>query len=156
MWGLVSVASVSLMTRFYTIGLIFICLVSTALAQNQSRHNCLSYEPVIVKLTGTIISRTFPGPPNYESIREGDEPETYWLLRLPGPVCVDQRPGDLTDVAKKDIRRIQLVFDSEKAYKTYRRFLGRHVVATGTLYGSHTGHHKTPVLLRVFSLEKVR
>src|SRR5215472_3390379 len=124
-------------------------MLCAELALAQSGRSCLSYEPTVVNLTGTIISRTFPGPPNYESIRKGDEPETYWLLKLPKAVCVNQKPGDLTDVAKKNIRQIQLVFNSEKAYKTYRRLLGRQVLATGTLYGSHTGHHKTPILLTV-------
>jgi hypothetical protein len=29
---------------------------------------CLSYEPTLVPLTGTIIRRTLPGPPNYKSV----------------------------------------------------------------------------------------
>src|SRR5215831_8689740 len=81
-------------------------------AWGQSGKGCLSYEPTVVKLTGTIISRTFPGPPNYESIKDGDGPETYWLLVLRRPVCVDQgKPGEFNE-AKKGIRRIQLAFNS--------------------------------------------
>jgi hypothetical protein len=120
----------------------------------QSGKDCLSYEPTVVKLTGVLISRTYPGPPEYASIRKGDEPETYWLLALPRPACVD--PSDPTDPiknAKRGIRRIQLVFNDDKDYRTYRRLLGRPVTATGTLYGSFTIHHKTPVLLNVTTLE---
>jgi hypothetical protein len=118
---------------------------------------CLSYEPAVVKVTGTIISRTYPGPPEYESIRRGDEPETYWLLALPRPVCVNQGdPEELTDDAKKNVRYIQLVFSSEKFYRTYRRLLGKRVVATGTLYGKFNAHHKTPVLLEVNTLTKAK
>jgi hypothetical protein len=131
----------------------FMLCVGLALAQSGRR--CLSYEPTVVNLTGTIISRTFPGPPNYESIRKGDEPENYWLLLLPRPVCVTE--GNIypdLHPAQKNIRRIQLVFKSEKSYETYRRLLGKRVVATGTLYGAYSGHHKTPVLLTVKTLTK--
>jgi len=132
--------------------LIFVACLGQTWAQ--SKPACYDYEPVEVKLTGTIISRTFPGPPNYESIREGDEPETYWLLRMPKAVCVNSRePGDIYE-AKTNIHRIQLVFSSEAAYKTYGRLLGKRVRATGTLYARFTGHHKTPVLLTVTSLAR--
>jgi len=126
-------------------------------AHPQSSNGCLSYEPTVVRINGTVIERTFPGPPNYESIKDGDEPETYWLLVLRGPVCVDQGdPGDLINEGKKGIRRIQLVLHDEGAYDKYHRLLGKRVVATGTLYGSHTAHHKTPVLLEVHTLAKAK
>jgi len=125
-------------------------------AYSQSGKSCLSYGPTVVELTGILISRTYPGPPNYESIKPGDEPETSWLLVLRWPVCVDQGdPGDLINVAKKGIRRIQLALD-EDAYDKYHRLLGKRVVATGTLYGSVTAHHKTPVLLEVHTLAKAK
>lgn len=142
--------------RVRVIAVIAIFVVFVEHAWAQSSQACLDYEPARVKLSGIIISRTYPGPPNYESIREGDEPETYWLLRLSRPVCVNQEPGNLTNVAKRNIRQIQLVFNSEAAYKTYGRLLRRRVWATGMLYGSFTGHHKTPVLLKVITLEKAR
>jgi len=126
-------------------------------AWGQSGKGCLSYEPVGVKLTGIIISKTYPGPPEYESIRKGDEPETYWLLALPRPACVDQPdPTDDVNVAQRGIRRIQLVFHDEKDYRTYQPLLGRRVIATGTLYGAITIHHKTPVLLQVHTLAKAK
>lgn len=125
-------------------------------AHPQSSSGCLSYEPTVVRITGAIIERTFPGPPNYESIKDGDEPETYWLLVLRRPVCVNEgNPGEFNE-AKKGIRRIQLAFNSEYAYKKYRRLLGRRAVATGTLYLGFTGHHKTPVLLRVNTLAEAK
>lgn len=122
---------------------------------NADCREYLSYESATVTLTGVIVSRTYPGPPNYESIKDGDEPETYWLLALSYPICVNEKPSAFYEAAK-NVRRVQLVFSSEKAYKTYRPLLGKRVTATGTLYGAHTGHHKTPVLLTVDSLTKAR
>src|SRR5215472_16788896 len=132
------------MKHLYTVAALVIFASCLEPAWSQLGKGCLTYEPTVVRITGTIIERTFPGPPNYESIKDGDEPETYWPLVLRGPVCVDQGdPGDLINEGKKGIRRIQLVLHDEGAYDKYHRLLGKRVVATGTLYGSHTAHHKT-------------
>lgn len=133
------------------------CIAWLSPSAAQSAQNCVSYRPAVVKLTGTIISKTYPGPPEYESIHHGDEPETYWLLSLRKPICVnEQKVEKYPDPAQKNVRRIQLVFSSARAYKTYRQLLWKRVVATGTLYGSFTIHHKTRVLLDVESLAKAK
>jgi hypothetical protein len=55
---------------------------------------CVNYEPDLVSLNGKIIRKTFPGPPNYENIKTGDQPETYWILILTTPLCVNAKTGD--------------------------------------------------------------
>lgn len=55
---------------------------------------CLAYGPSLVTLKGVLTRRTFPGPPNYESIRKGDRPETYWLIELAQPICVNADPKE--------------------------------------------------------------
>jgi hypothetical protein len=55
----------------------------------ESAKKCLSLDPSVVQLTGTLITRTYPEPPNYTSIKHGDEPETYWFLELRPRVCID-------------------------------------------------------------------
>jgi hypothetical protein len=127
-------------------------LSAACVAQTQSTNECISYEPSVVKLTGTLVRKTFPGPPNYESVRKGDRSETYWLLELPRPICVDESK-EQRDPAQKDVRRIQLVVN-EETYKNQKALVGRRVVATGTLFGAITGHHHTPVLLQVKTLAK--
>jgi hypothetical protein len=114
---------------------------------NQS--TCLAYEPAVVNLTGTLVRKTLPGPREYEDIARGDRPETYWLLVLPRPACVDadQALPDLNP-AHDHIRTIQLVVSAE-LYKKYKQLVGRRIVATGTLFGEHTAHHRTSVLLTV-------
>lgn len=121
----------------------------------QPNPKCLSYEPAVVKLAGVMISRTYPGPPNYESIRGGDEPETYWFLVLSHPICVNEKL-DGFDPATKNIRRVQLVVFGEDADRKYGRLLGKRVTATGTLFGANTGHHRTPVLLTVSTMERAK
>ena len=36
-----------------------------------------------ITLQGKLIRHTFPGVPNYESIEDGDYPETRWVLEIP-------------------------------------------------------------------------
>ena len=118
----------------------------------------LRYEPEEVSLQGVIRRQTFPGPPNYENIAKGDKPETYWILELSGPVNVAETKGSDLDVAESDVRSVQLVFEilSEKSYKDYPDFVGKHVTVTGQLFHSISGHHKTKVLIKVRSIKKER
>jgi hypothetical protein len=65
----------------------------------------------------------------------------------------DSKDPDLNP-AQGDVRRIQLVFLDAKAYQTDKELVGKKVIASGTLFGEHTGHHHTPVLLTVKTLKK--
>jgi hypothetical protein len=110
---------------------------------------CLAYEPSVVTLSGTLVRKTLPGPPNYESIQKGDRAETSWHVQLAKPVCVDEDKNDpRLNPAQKDIRSVQLVLTPEM-YEKYKSLVGKQVRATGTLFGEHTGHHHTPVLLTI-------
>jgi hypothetical protein len=131
-------------------------LMSGISVMGQSTHqsHCLSYEPAVVTLSGTLVRKTFPGPPNYESVKKGDRPETSWFVDLPESVCVNEDRVD-PDLNPKQsgILEIQLVLQPEQ-YQQRKEMIGRKVVATGTLFGEHTGHHHTPVLLTVRTLEE--
>ena len=110
---------------------------------DQATQDCLSYEPATVTLKGKITRTTFAGPPNYESIKKGDEPETYWILHLTSTVCVSG------DEPEKNVSDIQLVFIDDKQYARYKDLLGKQVVANGKLFHAISGHHHTNVLLKV-------
>src|SRR5215471_20884356 len=142
------------MTR-YAITITLVCSVFAASAKSQAGQPCLDYGPAEARLTGTIVRKTYPGPPEYESVRKGDAPERYWLLLLSKPICTNEdRPN--FDSAYKNVRSLQLVFDSERAYKKYRALLGKHVIAIGMLFAGNNIHHKTPVLLIVGTLKKAK
>lgn len=132
------------------VGLVFL-RVSTASdflakSQNSPVAACLLYEPSVVELTGTIIQKSFADGQ--------DRPETYWLLDLSRPICVNEDPKqpDLNG-AQKDVREIQLVFLDRKMYATYENLLGKKVLARGTLFAGITVHHHTRVLLTVSNLK---
>jgi hypothetical protein len=114
---------------------------------------CKSYEPASVSLHGTLRQKTFPGPPNYEDVHKGDKVETFWLLKLNSPICVAQDKSDPDlNPGQKDVREVELVLNNEQAGRA-NLLLSKRVVATGTLFGAHTGHHHTPVLLKVTYLD---
>jgi hypothetical protein len=114
---------------------------------------CRSYKPATVGLHGTLVRETFAGPPNYQDIRKGDEAETVWLVKLDSPICIKQDEAE-PDVnpRQKDVRRVQLVLNKEDGERAVA-LLGKRVVATGSLFGAHSRHHHTPVLLTVTYLD---
>lgn len=125
-------------------------VLSGWLTQVGEAQNCLSYEPAVVEVSGKILRKTLPGPPNYESVKRGDRPETGWYLHLTKPICVDGKEGDEFNQPAKGVTDLQLVFvKQDKPYQQYRKFLNQNVVIKGTLFGAQTGHHHTPVLLEV-------
>ena len=131
---------------------LLILLLAPCVAQVEIA-GCKSYGPASVSLHGTLLEKTFPGPPNYKDVHKGDTPETFWLLKLDSPICVaqDKSEPDLNP-EQKDVREVELVLSNDQARRVNHRLNDR-VVATGTLFGAHTGHHHTPVVLTVTYLD---
>lgn len=76
-----------------------------------------------LSLTGNVSRETFPGPPNYKSIDDGDEPETVWIITVPTPRCVTAESledGQSYEVAKT-ATRFQLVLKDASAYAKYKK-----------------------------------
>jgi hypothetical protein len=137
----------SLFARLSLLGFLLVAGFSTA-----SGQNCFEYGPS-VSLTGTLSSRVFAGPPNYESIKRGDRKETAIILSLSSPVCTTgNTTANSFDVSEADIREVQLVITKPEHWKTLKRLRGKPVLVTGTLFHAHTGHHRTQVLITVAEL----
>jgi hypothetical protein len=127
-----------------------VCVMTSPVQGPPAGGECLQYEPHEVSMTGKLVRRTDPGSPNYESVENGDQPETYFYLELSAPVCTlaaSTDPND-PDVALHDVHLVQLVLD-DAAYKRLRPKLGRRVTLRGTLFAAITGHHHAPLLLQV-------
>src|SRR5690242_10973548 len=67
--------------------LVLIAVGVPALARPGVADSCYHYRPAPVSLTGRLIRRTLPGPPNYQSIARGDRPQVADLLILDAPIC---------------------------------------------------------------------
>ncbi|HKQ90388.1 MAG TPA: DUF4431 domain-containing protein [Blastocatellia bacterium] len=120
-------------------------------APRSAAAQCLAYEPKVVRLSGVIVRETHPGRPNYESIANGDEPETIWVLKLKKEICVIA--SDDINVEADNEKEIQLVLEAEQ-YRRYRRLLGQRVTVSGRLFHSHTGHHHKALLLKTNEIRK--
>lgn len=141
------------MIRLLTIFL-FACIWLTA-ADAQAQQ-CLKCTPETVTLKGIVYSKDFPGPPNYQSIRAGDERMRYWILRLDKSICVEGDDFDNKRVA--NVREMQLVFMDDSFYTRYRRYVRQRARfrVVGSLFHQETGHHVTKILINVKSLVPLR
>lgn len=127
--------------------IVFLCGAASA----QSTDDCLSYETRGVQLTGRIFTKIFPGRPNYESIKKGDEPEEAWIIRLAKPICV--KANEQGDDAENNVSEIQLVLRGNQ-FAQIRSLMKRGTVTvTGSLFHSHTGHHHRAVLIWVTGIK---
>jgi hypothetical protein len=132
--------------------LIFSLLMPMLFSLTAAAQNCLSYDTDSVRLTGTISRKTFPGPPNYESIKTGDKPETYWVLHLGKPICTT---ASVDNDPESGVTDLQLIL-TQKQYALYKKFAGRRARVTikGKLSHAITGHHHTPVLMEVVNISE--
>jgi hypothetical protein len=110
--------------------IVMVLLVSLPGTRSQLEPaGCRSYEPAVVTLHGSLIRKTFPGPPNYSDIHKGDRAETYFLLNLDSPLCLntDKSDPDLRP-SQKNVRTVQLVLE-EGTYELVKQLSGKKVVA---------------------------
>lgn len=96
----------------------------------------------IVSLRGKLIRHTFPGPPNYENIKEGDYPETRWVLEIfeeeiQKLVNSNYVPKDVYERSKEDW--VQVI--SPGTEESPSPFLNKKVVVTGYLGTLRTHRH---------------
>jgi hypothetical protein len=120
--------------------LVFVALFGVASSAATVEYACLQYGPI--RLVGTIVRQTYAGPPDYESVTEGDEPQVIWLLQLDERVCVDANsryPREPTQI------EVELALTADQ-YKNYRHLLGHKVVATGELIHGGANYQKRLVL----------
>ena len=129
--------------------LILFALIPTT--QAGAAKSCLTYERNLITLNGTIERKTLPGPPNYESVAKGDQPEVIWVLHLVKPICVTAT-GDWEE--EKNVVEVQLVFPESRQYGRYESLVSQRVSVSGKLFHAHTGHHHTKVLLTVTGMRK--
>lgn len=116
-------------------------------------NKAVQYEPKIVELNGVLELRTYPGPPNYESVKLGDERESCYYFELINPIDVYPFPGVksmINDVVEENVKIIQLSLSSDKLFGRFKKIgNGKKLKLRGTLFHRHTGHHHAEVLMSV-------
>lgn len=142
------------MSFILSIGLVFNSAWAVDLKEPKSQVTYY-YGPEPSTLTGTIRTVTFPGPPNYDSIKSGDEAEHCWILFLDKPVSVlpKKESKEYFEDPLQKVQKIQLVIHSDLKLKVIKN---HHVRITGTFFSAHTGHHHTEVLMEVNRIERLK
>lgn len=102
--------------------------------------SCLQYGPI--QLTGTLVRQTYAGPPDYESVTKGDEPQVIWILQLDERVCVDANARYPREPIQLEI---ELALTPEQ-YQRYRNLLGQKVLVAGELQHGGANYQKRLVL----------
>jgi hypothetical protein len=130
--------------------LIFIGFLSAIARPAVVDASCLEYG--IVNLSGTLVRQTYPGPPDYESVTRGDEPQIIWILQLDRRICVvDSDSGYSRDYGE---REIQLVLRGDQ-YAHYGHLLGKRIMATGKLLPGG-GRYETQLVLAANEIRRAR
>ncbi len=128
--------------------------LQTVASQPAARHRVLHYEPEKVTLKGTLVFRTFYGPPNYGENPRTDSKETQSILLLDDAFDVigDKDPFNETE---RGVNRVTLVFSNPIPHRV-SYYLKRRVTVEGTLFHGFNGHHRTKILITVSSISRVR
>ena len=130
--------------RYFLLCLIAFCSTSALALVDLT---CLKYEPAMVTLIGVLQSKVYPGPPNYLSIADGDEPETGYYLQLKPPICTVAKQESWM-LGHERILEVQLAVSKLQLNQIVTN-VGHVITVKGTLFESFDGHHHTPVLMDV-------
>ncbi len=99
----------------------------------------------VEELSGVLINKVFPGPPNYDSIEDGDYPEEGWILKLDSE-SKDMLAASIRHDGSMTIDEIEI--ETEKSFDgDLQRCIGRQVICRGILRDAESAHHHTSLLL---------
>lgn len=132
------------------IWMVFVLISPFSFAVNKIVH----YEPEVVKLEGIVETQTFPGRPNYESIKNGDEIEEGLYLRLNQSINVLVMPNDNVNEVENNVKIIQIVDRNDADWQKLKK--GGRFRITGMLFHRLTGHHHSRVLIDVQQIEELK
>lgn len=113
-------------------------------------RGCVGYSDTVT-VSGILVRETHPGPPNYEDVARGDQPETHFFIRPSEPLCAR---ADATNSDEQDLDSVvsvQLLLDSA-GYRRLRPLLDSTVSLRGTIFSRQTGHHHAPLVLTPLSM----
>jgi hypothetical protein len=105
------------------------------------------YGPAVSVLTGKLKFESFWGPPNFGEDTTIDRKETMAILYLQKPIDIAGVAGDEFDIAQTNVYRIQLIHGRD-----LKNYAGKEITVKGTLFGAHSPHHRTEVLLNMMTI----
>lgn len=122
---------------------------SEPVAAPEQKTESYSYTDTAGIFTGTLIIETFWGPPSYGEDTLNDMKEICSILMLEKNIDIPADRSNEFNMAVVGLDRLQLA----TGIKT-KKFVNKKVTAKGQLFGAHTGHHHTAVLLDVKEIKE--
>ena len=109
-----------------------------------------------MNLAGKLLLTSFPGPPEYSSIKDGDRLNTCWLLELDEAsfklalmTPVPEPANFVRDILKRENPNVIMLGLDDDIQKYCSSYKDKEVTVSGYLYHAHTAHHYTPLLMDV-------
>lgn len=132
-----------------TVGALGLALFLSALP-SPAHASCYKVPEQPDSLNGVLQYRIYPGPPNYEDVKQGDKPLPAYVLLLDKPICIDDG-GAFAD-PENLFSRVHLVPDNVSEQEL-ERLLGKSVQVKFTYrMAAHTGWHHEPLVAWVASI----
>jgi len=133
--------------------ILFLLLQAFCLAEAEKSFH---FDPAVVELVGKLEIQTFPGPPGYQSVKNGDQTERGWFLRLSEPITIvaNSPSTDLGWQTEKNVKILHMVIDWDHI-KAKDLVVGGLVRVRGKLFNRQNGHHHTRVLVEASELNRV-
>jgi hypothetical protein len=131
-------------------------LIGLSLPLANATTNGFRYSPATVEVAGTLETQTFPGPPGYKSIQNGDKLERGWFLRLDHPINVlaNSPPTDLGWKTENNVEILHMVIKNDQLWQSLKN--GKQVTVNGKLFQRQNGHHHSRVLIEVNQMTEVK
>jgi Domain of unknown function (DUF4431) len=98
-----------------------------------------------LSLRGTLRQQLFAGPPNFESIANGDEERRTFILELPESICLNDG-GDFSDPSERVVT-VHVGVGAPEVSPLLMALVDRVIEVEGEAFASHTGHHNAPLVL---------
>ena len=114
---------------------------------------------LLVTLQGILQLKLYPGPPNYESVENGDYPEYCWVLQMDSKSfeIASQTPVLEPALSLMDIMsvsnwsEVQLMFETNMR-KFCESHINKKVIAQGYLSHAILAHDHAPFLMTIQSI----
>lgn len=101
----------------------------------------------VVTLAGTLGEQSFFGPPGYGADPAHDAKEPTLVLQLLAPVDVVRADGDDDwDEDRVGVKKVSIAGTKDPALDLHKE-IGHPVKLKGKLFGAHSPHHHTDVLM---------
>jgi hypothetical protein len=122
-------------------------VVSAQLSGAKTAAGCISVSKPNASVTakGRLTLRHMPGPPNFESVRHGDEDRLTLILVLPNSVCIDDG-GDFADPQHR-FQTVHVWSLDPIVHRELRQSVGKIVTIKGEGYASNNALHYAPLVL---------